>query len=97
MTPSPQPWSRHTGAARRAAPGAADAPAGFATRVAAQALAAEPPPASLLECWSLRALALAGLLAVGSLAGNYATLVSAWQNEAASVDDPVAELIELAT
>lgn len=97
MTHSNQPWSRLTGAARRAAPAAADAPAGFATRVAARALATAPARASLLECWSLRALALAGLLAVGSLAGNYATLVSAWQNEAASVDDPVAELIELAT
>ena len=51
----------------------------------------------MLPSRMLRLLALAGLLAVGSLAGNYATLVSAWQNEAASVDDPVAELIELAT
>ena len=35
MTPSPQPWSRLTGAARRAAPGAADPVPGAAADLAA--------------------------------------------------------------
>ena len=66
------PWSRLTSAARRA-PDDRDpsAPYGFATRVAALALAHERTMMSLFERFALRAVVVAGLLALGSVALNY--------------------------
>ena len=46
-----------------------------------------PPPAERV----------AGLLAAVCLASNYSTLVSAFQNDAVSVDDPVSEIVDIAS
>jgi hypothetical protein len=98
MNPADQKWPRLAAAARRAQdPRDPAAPYGFATRVAALALAQERAVASLFERFSWRALGVAGLLAAISLAGNYSTLVSAFQNDSVSVDDPVAEIVDIAT
>ncbi len=96
MNPSDQKWQRLVAAARRA-PDARDvtAPFGFSTRVAAQAYAA--PVASLLERFSLRALGVAALLAVVCVAGNYTTIASALDPDSGAVDDPVADMLELAS
>lgn len=66
------PWSRLTKAARtvRDEPPAA-APYGFATRVAALALGTEARSVSLFDLFALRALGVACLLAVLSVALNY--------------------------
>ena len=98
MNPTDSQWPRLTAAARRATdPRDTAAPYGFATRVTALAFLPERLAVSLLERFSLRALALAGVLAVVSLASNYSTLISAFQDDAVRVDDPVAELVELAS
>ena len=69
------PWSRLVAAARRARlERDASAPYGFATRVAAQAWADDARGASLLERFAFRAVGLAALLAVGSVALNYSAI-----------------------
>ncbi len=84
-----QPWARLTAAARRAPLGGETAaPYGFSTRVAALAFAAERPIRSLFERFSIRAVAVAGLLAVLSVAANYSALVPV--ASAASEDELVA-------
>jgi hypothetical protein len=93
------PWSRLTAAARRA-PDDRDtaAPYGFATRVAALALAPERAALSLLERCSLRALGVACLLALVSVAANYSAIAAALAEEEGIVtDDPVGELVDLAS
>ena len=72
------PWMRLTAAARRAN-GERDAvaPYGFATRVAARAWTAEGGAANLFERFALRAVAVAGLLAVMSVALNFRALPGA--------------------
>lgn len=69
------PWSRLTAAARtvREARDAA-VPHGFATRVAALARAGETRLLPLFERFSMRAVGVAGLLAVVSVVLNYAAL-----------------------
>jgi hypothetical protein len=70
-----QPWARLTTAARTVRDDRdTAAPYGFATRVAALALAQERRVASLLERFSLRAMGLAALLAVLGVAANYHVL-----------------------
>ena len=103
MSPTdPQhPWQRLTAAARRA-PADRDpvAPYGFATRIAAMGLAQEPAP-SLFASFSLRALAVACLLMVGSVAANYSLITTSTttDDEAAVTlpDDPVAEVVAIAS
>jgi len=73
MKPAPtgplSAWSRLARAARPTAETSpVGAPFGFATRVAALGLAARPEGPSLVEVFSLRAVGLAGLVAVLSLA-----------------------------
>jgi hypothetical protein len=98
MNPSDKKWPRLAAAARRAGdPRDTSAPVGFATRVAALGLAPGRAAGSLLERFSFRALGLAALLAVVCVATNYSTLVGALSDEAASADDPVAEIVDLAT
>ena len=98
MNPHEQQWSRLTAAARRAPDGRDTAtPPGFATRVTARAFAQERPLDSLFERFSLRALGLAALLAVVCLATNYSTLTGALSDDSASPDDPVAEIVDLAS
>lgn len=72
---SSDPWTRLTAAARQVRDEReANAPYGFSTRVVALAFAQETRGMSLLERFALRALAVASLLAVGSVALNYREL-----------------------
>ena len=91
-----QPWARLVAAARRT-PASDDtaAPYGFATRVAARAFAAERPMRSLFERFSLRAVGVAGLLAVVSVAANYSALgnLAAEEESVSSSEDAVAVLL----
>jgi len=99
MNPADSKWPR-LAAAARSAPDDRDpaAPYGFATRVAALAMAPERAVASLLERFSLRALGLAALLAVVCVAANYSTLAGLFREDAATAsDDPVAEIVDLAS
>lgn len=78
-------WARLTDAARRAPPASdAAAPHGFATRVAALALAGERAGHSLFERFALRAVGVASLLAVASVLANFSAL-STWPAE----DEPI--------
>jgi len=75
MNPNDSAWQKLTAAARRAPvePDVA-APFGFATRVAALAMAAGRRPAiPVLERLSWRALGVAALLALISAAANYSS------------------------
>jgi hypothetical protein len=94
------PWQRLTAAARQARDDRdTAAPYGFATRVAALGLARSQPEASLFARFSLRALGVACLLMVAAFATNYSLLtsVSASDDETAMTDDPVAEVINVAS
>jgi hypothetical protein len=97
MKPQPPPWDRLVAAARRApVPAAASAPFGFATRVAAQGLSAEPLVDAPFERMALRAMGVACLLALSAVAVNYSSLRQWLNPEATPVpDDPVAELVTL--
>lgn len=69
---SRDPWTKLSAAARQARDDRDDtAPYGFATRVAALALTQDRHGVSLVERFALRALGLACLLALGSVALNY--------------------------
>ncbi len=102
--PSRQPWQSLVAAARRA-PAAADesAPYGFATRVAALALAAEPVlPALFSRRLWVRALGASCLIAIAAVMLNLSAITTALADEpapvdapAAVVDDPVAEVVDL--
>lgn len=90
------PWPRLVRAARRAPDerGAA-APYGFATRVGALAFSSTRA-ASLLERYALRAVGVAGLLALASLAVNFSALMPSEATGAAEEeigDSPVALLL----
>ena len=93
----PLPWQRLVAAARQA-PDDRDpaAPYGFATRVAALALSASPRPSFsfVFERLSLRALGIACLLMVASVAANYSAIASAFEDEV-DLHDPVTEVLEL--
>lgn len=90
------PWARLTAAARRA-PDERDpaAPYGFATRVAALAFAQERTVASLFDRFALRALGVACLLALLSVALNFSELTkSNAAEDELPADDPVALLLD---
>lgn len=71
------PWTRLTAAARQVREERdASAPYGFATRVVALAFAQERRVASLFERFALRAVGVASLLALFSVALNYPTLAT---------------------
>jgi len=90
------PWSRLTAAARRAPDDRGDtAPYGFSTRVAALALAPERNVASLFERFAFRALGVACLLALLSVAVNYSILTKpTLAEDEPTTDDPVAALLD---
>lgn len=70
-------------------------PLGFSTRVAALALGVDRRPVlSVVErlCW--RALGVASLLAVASVATNFAPVLKAIEDEAAVRVDPVVQLLD---
>jgi len=86
-------WQRLVSAARHA-PGTDDAgvaPFGFSTRVAALAMAIEPPTMrSMMNHLSWRALGVALMLMIFSIAANYSSLSQTSDNEQDPFD-PVAE------
>lgn len=92
------PWSRLTAAARLAPdPRETGAPYGFSTRLAALALAGEQRAVSFLERFALRAVGVACLLALGSVALNYSALVppdTTQPAETTVLDDPLGELLD---
>lgn len=96
------PWSRLVAGARQANDERrTEAPYGFATRVAALALAQERRVASAFDRFALRALGIACLLALVSLAVNYRALQSSTgsmvaYDEAAVDDDGMAIVMEMA-
>ena len=74
------PWARLTKAARTVRDERdAAVPFGFATRVAALALAQEQKMVSLFDRFALRALGVACLLALGSVALNYNSIQGAME------------------
>jgi hypothetical protein len=82
------PWPRLTAAARTVHDDRdTTAPYGFATRIAALALAQEEKVASLFDRFALRALGVACLLAVGSVAINYEAITA--EQTAAAAAGPV--------
>lgn len=86
------PWARLTAAARTVQDDRdTAAPYGFATRVAALGLAQEHKAASLIDAFALRALGIAALVALGSVALNYNDLLgSATTNLVADATVPAA-------
>lgn len=87
------PWARLAAAARRVEDGRdTSAPYGFATRVTALAWAQERKVASLLDVLALRALGVAALLAVLSVAVNYSDLLGGGTPR--PVDRPVERVAE---
>jgi hypothetical protein len=100
MTPPDSRWQRLAAAARQA-PDDRDlaAPPGFATRVAARAFAtAEAPFSALLARFSWRALGVASLLAVVSVAANYSAisaLTSSPPDDDSNSGEIVNEIIDL--
>jgi hypothetical protein len=91
------PWARLTTAARAVRDDRdIAAPYGFATRVSALAFASELSAASLLERFALRAVGVAGLLALLSVAVNYSALSSnGTSEESFAEDDPIALLLRV--
>ena len=98
------PWARLTSAARSfsAARDERDtaAPSGFATRFVALAFEKEFSAASLFERFALRAVGVAGLLAVLSVIMNYSVLTApvapaAVAEEEELADSPVAMLLKV--
>jgi len=95
-------WQRLVAAARRAPEDGRDesAPYGFATRVAALAMAPESPTQAVFarRLW-LRAAGIACLFAVAAVASNYSVIASAFDDEPTVVvtngDDPVAEVVSM--
>lgn len=84
------PWTRLVAGARQVQDDRdASAPYGFATRVAALAFAQESRMTSLMERFAYRALGLASLLAIFSVALNYEVL-----SPSQAVSPPVAASLD---
>ena len=96
LTDPQHPWSRLAAAARRAPDDRETAaPFGFATRIAALALAQERVVSSIFDRFALRALGVACLLALLSVAVNYSELAKASSaDEELPANDPVALLLD---
>jgi hypothetical protein len=99
------PWTRLTSAARGVSDGRdTSPPPGFATRIAALALAQERRVHSLLDRFALHALGVASLLAMCSVALNYQAIsgpgapvvVQVEEPELVAADDAVAIVLDLA-
>lgn len=97
-SPDPlMPWWRLTAAARQT-PLTRDeaAPYGFATRVAARAWTGNAlPVSSLFPQWSWRALGVATVLALATLAVNYEALAQRSVEDTVLSADPVAAVVDL--
>jgi hypothetical protein len=98
VKPDDKSWEKLVAAARRA-PADADesAPFGFSTRVAALAFEKRQAPASNFARMSLRAAAVAGLLAAVAVAVNFSAIKSAFEDDGAGAasDDPIAEVVDM--
>ncbi len=95
-----QVWPRLAAAACRVPADGRDvtAPLGFATRVAALAMTAEPPFASLFERFSWRALGVAGLLALVSVAADYSVFAANTADDELPTDESaVTAILDLAS
>jgi hypothetical protein len=91
-------WARLTTAARNVHDDRdTAAPYGFATRVTAIAFSSPRNAASLVERFAWRAVGVAGLLAVLSVAVNYSAMnrVAAPVEETVADDDPVSLLLSI--
>jgi hypothetical protein len=98
MSPEEKAWLKLVAAARRAPPaGDESAPFGFSTRVAALAFERAEPQVSVFARISLRAAAVAGLLAIAAVAVNYSAIKGAFDDDSAVAagDDPIAEVVNL--
>ncbi len=99
MNNDSQAWQRLVAAARKAPADPRDVsmPFGFSTRVAALAFAsgAERPWYALFDRVSLRAVGVAGLLAVASVAANLTPVLRAFEEDIYAVQDPVVEVLAL--
>jgi hypothetical protein len=91
------PWPRLVAAARQFTDDRdTSAPYGFATRIAALALSSERRVASLFERFALRAVGVACLLAIASVAINYSAFTRSASNEepVAAAEDPMSVLLD---
>ena len=98
LNESNQPWSRLVAVARNVSDDRdTAAPYGFATRVAALAMAQERKVASLFERFAVRALCAAFLLAILSAVVNYPTISSpgVGSDDDQLEDEPVAVLLDV--
>jgi hypothetical protein len=98
MNPPEKAWQRLVAAARRApADAPAVAPYGFATRVAAEALAQRAPAGLSLERLALRAFGVACLAAVLGVAANYSVFTNGSGDEEGffTTDDPAAIVLDV--
>jgi hypothetical protein len=98
MSPDEKSWQKLVAAARRApASGDESAPFGFSTRVAALAFESRPSTTAAYGRLAFRAAAVAGLLAVASVALNFSAIAGAFDDTASPVapDDPIAEVVDL--
>jgi uncharacterized membrane protein YcjF (UPF0283 family) len=95
------PWTRLVVAARQV-PDERDsaAPYGFATRVAALAFSSERRVGSAFDRFALRALGVAFLLTVATLASNISVVTDLFAKQdtvSLVTEDPVAELVDAAS
>lgn len=92
------PWPRLAAAARQVSDDRdSAAPYGFATRVVALAMDSERRVASLFERFALRAVGVACLLAIASVAINYSAMSHSSTSEEpmAVADDPMSVLLDV--
>ena len=95
------PWTRLVAAARQAPDDRdARAPYGFSTRIAALAASGEFRVHSLFERFAFRAVGLACILALASVAVNYSALTTSRtttaEDEVIPVDDAVSVVLDFA-
>jgi hypothetical protein len=98
MSPDEKSWQKLVEAARRVpAKGDESAPFGFSTRVAALAFERRQAPSLDFARMSLRAAAVAGLLAVAAVAVNFSAIKGAFEDDTPvnATDDPIAEVVDL--
>jgi hypothetical protein len=91
------PWPRLAAAARQITDDReTTAPYGFATRVVALAMSSERRVASLFERFAFKAVGVACLLAIASVAINYSALTRPASNEEpmTAADDPMSVLLD---
>lgn len=89
MSPDPSAWKKLT-ALVRSAPTDTDvaAPYGFSTRVVARAFAAQTATSSVFAKVSLRALAVAALIAVVTAATSLKPVLNTMADDVATLSDP---------